>query len=181
MVKRQEQNLILNLGCGSQSIPGAINVDLVSRKGVDIIHDLNNIPYPFISNKIDVIYITDTFFLLEDPISIMNELHRILKKNGKLIITNPYFRSKFAFIDPYLKSFYTIHSFDFYDQSTVTAKRYKYSKCSFIIEKIRFNESLENHFFKKFIILLANKFPSKYESLSHLYPLDRITYYLVKQ
>jgi len=173
--------IILNLGCGADTISGAINIDIVKNKGVNIVHNLNKIPYPFKPNKIDVIYITDTFFLLNDPVSLMNEFYRILKKNGKLVITNAYFRSKFAYVDPYTKSFYTVHSFDFYSQSSLTAKKYKYSNCSFSIEKIRFNENLKNRFFKYLVVWFANIFPYKYESLSHLYPLDRITHYLIKR
>lgn len=180
-MSKKKYKTILNLGCGKDIIPGAINVDITNREGVDIPHNLNKIPYPFKANSVDVIYITDTFFLLDDPVLLMNEFYRILKKNGKIIITNAYFRSKFAFVDPYTRSFYTVHSFDFYNQLSPTAKKYEYAKCFFEIEKIRFNENLKNSFFKNFIVMFANKFPYKYESLSHFFPLDRITHYLIKK
>ena len=37
----------LNLGCGDFPKPGFINVDRRAGKGVDVVHDLSILPYPF--------------------------------------------------------------------------------------------------------------------------------------
>src|SRR3989344_2310598 len=38
---------ILDLGCGNHKIPESVGVDFVKIPGVDIVHNLNKIPYPF--------------------------------------------------------------------------------------------------------------------------------------
>lgn len=172
--------MILDFGCGYNKKKGTLGVDENINSSADIIHNLNFFPYPFKSRSVSKIYITDTFFLLDNPIKVMVEFHRILKKSGQLIITNPYFRSKFAFIDPFTKTFYTVHSFDFYDPSKQSYKNYKYTSLNFTINSIKFNENINNNCLAKFLIFFANKNPYFYEKISHIFPLDRITYYLVK-
>ena len=36
----------INLGCGREILEGYTNVDLIKEQGVDVIHDLNEYPYP---------------------------------------------------------------------------------------------------------------------------------------
>ena len=45
---------ILDLGCGENKIKGAIGLDNVNLKSVDIVHDLIHFPYPFESKSIDI-------------------------------------------------------------------------------------------------------------------------------
>ena len=79
------------------------------------------------------------------------------------------------------KTFFTVNSFAYYDPDHIICQRYDYVPTRFKVERIVFNETLVNGWFKKKIILLANKWPEHYEVyLSHLLPLDDITYYLKK-
>ena len=70
----------------------------------------------------------------------------------------------------------------FFDPNDPICIRYEYSIARFKIDSIVFDEQIENPtIIRKLIIMLANKFPRKYELyLSHLFPLDQITYYLTK-
>ena len=111
----------------------------------------------------------------------MEEIYRILKPGGFVKVIVPYFRSNWAFIDPTHKTFYTIDSFSYYDPNHPICIRYDYTHARFKVEKIVFNEEITSSFFKKLVIKFANRFPFRYESqLSHLYPLDDITFYLRK-
>ena len=88
-------------------------------------------------------------------------------------------RSVWALIDPTHQHFFSVDSFAYYDPSHIICQRYDYVNTRFSVEKVVFNETLVNRWFKKLIIKIANRWPNRYESyLSHLVPLDDITYYL---
>ena len=172
---------ILDLGCGKKKRSGSIGVDYSDRHNADIIHDLNMFPYPFDNDSIDEIYLDNVLEHLDKPMRVMEELHRITKLGGKIKIIVPYFRSAWAFIDPTHKHFFTVDSFAYYDPRHTICKRYEYTQARFLVEKIIFNETLQSRWLKKLMVKLANKYPNRYEIyLSHLYPLDDITYFLKK-
>lgn len=170
---------ILDLGCGKKKRPGSIGVDYSDRHNADVIHDLNVFPYPFESDSIDQVYLDNVLEHLDKPMRVMEEVHRIIKLGGEVKVVVPYFRSIWAFIDPTHQTFYTVDSFAYYDPRHIICQRYDYTEARFIVKKILFNETLSNTLFKKICILFANRYPYHYERyLSHLYPLDDITYYL---
>lgn len=173
---------ILDIGCGKQKVPGSIGVDFNDTLSPDIVHNLNHFPYPFEDNEFDEVHILSTLFLLENPILVMEEVHRICKVNSKVVILQPYFRSVWNHVDPWIKNFGTVHSFSFYDPNDPICKRYEYTKARFITVSILFDETNDNpSLIRKLIIKLANRFPRKYEIyLSHIFPLDMITYTLKK-
>lgn len=174
-------SLVLDLGCGKKKRPGTVGVDCSERHQADIIHDLNNIPYPFEEESVDFIYMDNVLEHLDAPMAVMEEIYRILKTDGGVKIIVPYFRSAWAFIDPTHKTYYTVDSFAYYDPDHIICQRYDYVTTRFKVERIIFNETIRSGRIKRLIIRLANKWPNHYESyLSHLFPLDDITYYLKK-
>ena len=171
----------LDLGCGKKKRDGFVGVDWSERHNADVIHDLNKFPYPFDDCSIDLIFMDNILEHLKNPVKVMEEIYRILKPGAKVIIIVPYFRSVWAFIDPTHVTFYTVNSFAYYDPRHIICKRYDYSNVRFEVQSIVFNQELKNGFFKKLIIKFANKFPNHYELyLSHLFPLDDITFNLKK-
>ena len=173
---------ILDIGCGTKKVPGAVGVDINTNYSADIIHDLNLFPYPFMDEEFDKIHILDTLFMLENSVKVMEEIYRICKPKGLVIVTQPYFRSVWGHVDPLVKSFGTVHSFAFYDPNDPICNRYHYSFARFTTEKIIFdNHLLSPGIIRRLLIMLANRFPRKYELyLSHLFPLDQITFHLMK-
>ena len=172
---------ILDLGCGKKKRPGSVGVDYSDRHDADIIHDLNVFPYPFADNSIDQIYLDNVLEHLHDPMAVMAEVHRICKSNAEVKVIVPYFRSVWAFIDPTHRHFFTVDSFAYYDPEHLICQRYDYVKTRFKVESVVFNETLTNRWFKKIVVKIANKWPNRYENyLSHLIPLDDITFYLKK-
>lgn len=176
-----EMKKILDLGCGKKKRPGAIGVDFNDRMNVDVVHDLNIFPYPFEDERFEQIYLDNTLEHLDNVISVMEEVHRICIFGGQVKVIVPYFRSIWACIDPTHRHFFTVDSMAYFDPRHSIAQRYDYTEAKFHIEKIVFNETLENSWFKRCVLKLANKYPNRYERyLSHFYPLDDITYYLKK-
>jgi SAM-dependent methyltransferase len=172
---------ILDLGCGKKKRPGAIGVDYSDRHSADVIHDLNVFPYPFADNECDVIYLDNVLEHLDHPMQVLQEVHRICKVGGQVKVIVPYFRSVWAFIDPTHKHFFTVNSLAYFDPCSPICHQYDYTLARFHVEKIVFNETLAMRWTKRLMARLANRFPQHYELyLSHLYPLDDITYYLTK-
>lgn len=89
----------LNLGCGQFPKPGYINLDIDPNTNADIIHDLAIIPYPFTNASFDLIEMDHILEHLENTYQVIQELNRILKPNGKLIIRVPHFSRGFTHWD----------------------------------------------------------------------------------
>lgn len=105
--------VILNIGCGKTRIPNSIGVDTVKIPDyVDVQWDLNKTPYPFENNYADEIHCYHVLEHLENPLDVLHEFHRILKKNGKIYMRVPHFSSLGAFTDITHKRPYGYRSFD---------------------------------------------------------------------
>lgn len=172
---------VLDLGCGNKKRTGAVGVDFNSRTAADVVHNLNNFPYPFEDSSFDEIYLDNTLEHLDDVMRVMEEVHRICKPGGLVKVIVPYFRSHYACIDPTHKHFFTVGSFSYFDPQNQICTRYDYTLARFKPEKIVFNETLLNRWTVKIVLMFANRWPHRYECyLSHFYPLDDISYYLRK-
>lgn len=91
------KKIILNLGCGDAKIPESIGVDFAKISDcVDVIHDLNKIPYPFSENSVDEVWLIFTLEHLNEPFLILEEIYRILKPGGKAYIRVPHYSSVYC-------------------------------------------------------------------------------------
>lgn len=107
---------ILNLGCGQTRIPNSIGVDFAKHSNyVDVVHNLNLVPYPFKSGSISEIHIYHVLEHLSQPIKIIEELHRLLMTNGKIFLRVPHFSSLGAFTDITHVRPFAFHSFDCFE------------------------------------------------------------------
>ena len=110
----------LNLGCGSKKIDGFINVDKYDTYKPDIVHDLENFPYPFKENSVSEILLSHVLeHLGQNPDifnSIIKELYRI-SANGCLIdIRVPHPRHDDFLSDPTHVRPITILTLSLYDK-----------------------------------------------------------------
>lgn len=103
----------LDLGAGAHKTPGYLGIDLVPLEGVDIVYDLTKFPWPCEDESIDRIITRHTLehFSWQDVIKIMNECHRILKKEREMEIIVPLFPSETAVDDPDHKTMFTTETF----------------------------------------------------------------------
>jgi SAM-dependent methyltransferase len=170
---------LLDLGCGTRKRPGAVGLDINDRTDADVLHDLNTFPYPFDDESFDEILLDNTLEHLDNVVRVVEEVHRICRPGGLVTIVVPYFRSVWACIDPTHKHFFTVGSFDYFDPDQPMSARYPYSLVRFKCERVVFNETIANSWLKKMLLKIANRWPRGYEYyLSHLYPLDDITFRL---
>jgi len=108
--------MIIDLGCGRNKHKGAIGVDNVKLETVDIVHDLLDFPYPFENESAQCVILSHVLehFSIDDIAQIMNEVYRILARDGEVIISVPHAFSAAAFGDPTHKSFFIYNSFYFF-------------------------------------------------------------------
>ena len=87
---------VLDIGCGANKVAGAIGMDVNPRTAADVIHDLDDLPYPFADDEFDEVIGRHVIEHVRDPLAVMGELHRITRNGGlvKLLVphwTNPDF------------------------------------------------------------------------------------------
>ena len=118
----------LNLGCGSIKHNGFTNVDILDNDNVDIVHNLNELPWPFDDNSISEIIAEDVIEHLHDTPAIVNEIWRILKVDCNVTIQVPdVMRNPMnAFTDPTHVKYFTEKSFDYWDPNTEFGMKYGY-------------------------------------------------------
>ncbi|MCF7835509.1 MAG: methyltransferase domain-containing protein [Candidatus Marinimicrobia bacterium] len=95
----QQEVKKLNLGCGAYKKEGYTNIDISPERKPEIVHDLNNFPYPFFDNTFELIEADHVLEHLKDVFSAMKEIHRISKTGAKIIIHVPHFSRGFSHPD----------------------------------------------------------------------------------
>lgn len=108
--------MIIDLGCGRNKQPGAIGVDNVNLEGVDVVHDLSLIPYPFSDNCADEIILSHVIehFYVDDINNILKETYRILNDKGVATISVPHAMSVAFNSDPTHKTRFTFETFYYF-------------------------------------------------------------------
>ena len=81
----------LDLACGNAKAEDFVGVDIAKTEAVDVVHDLSQAPWPFVSDSIDEARCSHFFEHLEpkERIVFMNELYRVLKKGAGCMFITP--------------------------------------------------------------------------------------------
>jgi SAM-dependent methyltransferase len=90
----------LDIACGQNKVPGFYGVDIAKTDVVDLVHDLENFPWPFPDNSVDEAVCNHYIEHTKDLIKFMDEIYRILKPGAKILIRAPYYNSMRAWQDP---------------------------------------------------------------------------------
>lgn len=102
----------LNLGCGKKILQGWMNVDLQKGDDIDKSFNFDKFPYPLESDYFDEILLDNVLEHLDDPKRVLDELHRIARKDAKIRIIVPYYHCKGAYNDVTHKHFFNETTFD---------------------------------------------------------------------
>lgn len=121
----------LDVGCGGRKLPGSVGMDILRLPGVDVVHDLNQTPWPFPQRHFDLIFLNHVLEHVDDVVGTMEEIHRILAPGGRVVIQVPYFRCVDAYNDPTHTHFFTAHTLDYFIKDSGLSK-YAYSEKLFI-------------------------------------------------
>ncbi|NYZ75675.1 class I SAM-dependent methyltransferase [Candidatus Micrarchaeota archaeon] len=121
---------ILELGCGNKKGCGCpykgdiVGVDISPDSKADIIWNLEKFPYPFKNNEFDAVYIHHCLEHLEDTVKVMDQIWKITKPHGKVLILVPYGASAWSLTNPTHKKFF--------NYATLTDfKGFKVLKCKY--------------------------------------------------
>lgn len=171
---------ILDVGCGQKKLPGAVGIDINEDSQADIVHNINKTPWPFDENSFDLVFLNHVLEHVDDILNVMNEIHRILKKGGRVIVAVPYFRSIDTFTDPTHKHFFASHSMDYFIEGAGFCFKFKYTTSLF--KKLGFwfgwPHPSKNPI-KQLMKLFIHKFPDFYEHhLSLFLPVKYLTWEL---
>ncbi len=104
----------LNIGCGKDIKKGYVNLDSVKLPGVDVVHNLDKYPWPFKDNTFEEFNCDNVLEHLDSIVKPMEEIWRISKNKGKVIINVPIFPSIWAMVDPTHKQFFTYMTFNYF-------------------------------------------------------------------
>lgn len=116
----------LNMGAGTDIRVGYINHDIAPLSGIDCVHDLNVYPWPWHDASFEQIVANDVIEHLDDFMKAMEELHRILKPEGRIKLSVPYWNSWCAHADPtHHRGFHEL-TFRFFDPESPYCKARPY-------------------------------------------------------
>ena len=107
----------LNLGCGSDIREDYVNLDVAPLPGVDVVHDLNQLPLPFEDGRFSEILCLDVFEHVDYP-PLLKECHRILKPGGRVVLEVPHFSSNNNHVDPTHRNRFSVKTFNFFAEGT---------------------------------------------------------------
>jgi len=183
---------ILDVGCGSSKIPGSVGIDHLSLPNVDIIHNLDELPWPFKDEQFDRIVFSHSISHLSNLPAVMIECHRILKNNGFVEIVAPHYTSDNFNTDPTHRTHMGIRSMNYFVNNVDFGYRYiDAEKCFKLIKSsISFREEAtswrkttkSNPFRWSGIEWLVNKQPRLYERfLCWVLPASEVYFLLQKR
>jgi SAM-dependent methyltransferase len=109
--------VILDLGCGIKKVPGAFGIDITRLPGVDLTHDLEDVPYPLPESCVDVIHLNHVLEHLENPLRILEEVWRIARHNALVFIRTPHYSGTYAWIDPTHRRTFSARSFHYFGEN----------------------------------------------------------------
>lgn len=104
LLKQNEQGIKLDLACGANKQPGFVGIDIRELPGVDIVHDLEKVPWP-LPNECANLAMASHLVEHINPhggvfLRFMDECWRVLKYNGQFVISTPYAGSPGFWQDP---------------------------------------------------------------------------------
>jgi SAM-dependent methyltransferase len=148
----------LNLGSGRTYRADAVNVDVTADTSPDVVHNLNQRPWPFTDDQFDAVSATDVIEHLDDVAATMVELHRVCTDGARIEIVVPHFSSDGAYTDPTHRHYFGAFTFDYFSEAH---SNNFYSRARFEVKSrlIVFRPTLVN----KLVARAANRFPHMYE------------------
>ena len=168
--KPNTQTLVVGEGSGTR--PDAVTVDKNPGLQPNVIHDLNELPWPFEDDQFKNIVCQHVLEHLQNFDGVMSELNRICRPDGVIWIQVPHFSSRLAHSPGHFFSF-NISSFDAYlggPHWVGTAKRFKLLK-----RKITFHKAFRRYQLHR----LFNRFPIAYERFwTYLFPAEHLEFEL---
>jgi SAM-dependent methyltransferase len=117
----------LELGAGKRPTPGVdVYHDRVQHSAhIQVAHDLNLLPWPFLDEAYDKVVALDVIEHLKlDKHIILNELWRITKPDGQVMLRVPYYANPVSWRDPTHVHIFHEETFYYWDKRHALHKDY---------------------------------------------------------
>jgi SAM-dependent methyltransferase len=115
--------LVVELGCGRKSKQDRITIDRVDLPNVDIVADLEDgLPF-FPDDSVDEIHCRSVLEHVQNFEDLMQEMVRVLKKNGKAYIFVPHFSNPYYYSDYTHKRFFGLYTFYYFVDPELQLRR----------------------------------------------------------
>ena len=150
---------VLNLGCGLKPIKGAVNLDCTQSTNPDLLHNLNEFPWPLCTDSFREIHAYDVIEHLDDVVKVMQELHRVSSPGAIIHITVPHYSCNNAFTDPTHRHYFSVASMSYFTGESAFAF-YSSVRFKVLTKQILFRRSITN----RLVSRLANRWPERYEN-----------------
>lgn len=158
---------VLDLGCGKlKASPGAFTVDISPQAEPDVVHDLDETPWPLPSGQFDVIHMRHVVEHLDNIVKAMEEVHRVARPGARVVIVTPHYSCTNSYTDPTHRHHLGLRSFNYFTGESgydfYTSVRFKTVR-----KELRFNDWP----FAWLMRRIARKWPLYYEErLCWLHP-----------
>lgn len=135
-IESDKYNFLLDVGCGTGNVLAKLSpekdfygIDLsdqmiaVAQKRLPhikfVVGDSSDLPWD--NSVFDVVNCTDSFHHYPEPTKVLNEMHRVLKNKGRLVITDPYYPLVIRFFINTFARFGDSGDVRIYSQKEITA------------------------------------------------------------
>lgn len=104
---------VLDVGCGRAKLPGATGIDIANIPGVDVVHDLDRLPWPLPSSTYGYVRLRSVLEHLGDVMGVLAEVHRVSLPGALVVIGVPHFSSANAYTDPTHRHYFSSRFLDY--------------------------------------------------------------------
>lgn len=176
----------LVLGCGHDVRDGWVNLDLAPLPGVDVVHDLDQYPWPFADGAFDEVECLDVLEHLRELPEAMRELHRITVPGARVHIQGPHFTSYTWPTDPTHRRAFAINTFEFFARGSFHDRDYYFDFAFASVDSRRigfqrvwyqpWNRVIER------LVNASRRIQSAYEAtlVSRIFPAHHVEVWLVR-
>lgn len=105
----------LELGCGNRKRnPDSIGIDALDYECVDLVGDIFEVLDAMPDRIVDEVYSSHFFEHVSDAPRLLNELARVLKAGGRLVITVPHFSNPYFYSDITHRASFGLYSMSYF-------------------------------------------------------------------
>jgi SAM-dependent methyltransferase len=137
--RREGQPVRFDLGCGGHKVTDAFGMDAADLPGVDLVHDLRSRPYPLPEGSADEIVLNHVIEHFTDPLPVLEEVWRIARGGGRVLIRTPHYSGRYAWKDPTHRRAFTSESFHYFGENAYSY----YTSARFAVVSVRLKYFME--------------------------------------